>query len=82
MYIVSDFLEGPDLRRWLRDHRASWSESARIAAAVADALGHAHARLIVHRDVKPANIILHAGPDPVLVDFGLGLSEADAGGGD
>ena len=81
MYIVSDYVEGPDLHRWMRDHRASWSESARIAAAVSDALSHAHARRVVHRDVKPANIILAAGQTPVLVDFGLALSEADAGGG-
>jgi serine/threonine protein kinase/TolB-like protein/Tfp pilus assembly protein PilF len=81
MYIVSDYVEGPDLHHWMRDHRASWSESARIAAAVSDALSHAHARRVVHRDVKPANIILADGQTPVLVDFGLALSEADAGGG-
>ena len=80
VYIVSDFLEGPDLGRWLEDNRPSWPEAARIAAAVADALAHAHARLIVHRDVKPANIILTPDRGPVLVDFGLGLDEAGAGG--
>jgi serine/threonine protein kinase/tetratricopeptide (TPR) repeat protein len=82
MYIVSDYIEGPDLHSWMRNHRASWSESARIAAAVSDALSHAHARRVIHRDVKPANIILAAGQTPVLVDFGLALSEADAAGGD
>ncbi len=80
VYIVSDFLEGPDLGRWLRDNRPAWPEAARIAAAVADALAHAHARLIVHRDVKPANIIITPDRGPVLVDFGLGLDEAGAGG--
>src|SRR4029079_9064005 len=81
MYIVSNYVEGPDLHRWMQDHRASWSESARIAAAVSDALSHAHARRVVHRDVKPANIILAAGQTRVLLDFGLALSETDAGGG-
>ncbi len=47
---------------------------------MADALAHAHARLIVHRDIKPANIILTPDRGPVLVDFGLGLDEASAGG--
>jgi serine/threonine protein kinase/TolB-like protein/tetratricopeptide (TPR) repeat protein len=47
---------------------------------VADALAHAHARLIVHRDVKPENILLTADGAPVLVDFGLALDEAHAGG--
>ena len=80
VYIVSDFLDGPDLGRWLAGQPPAWPEAARIAAAVADALAHAHARLIVHRDVKPANIILTPDRGPVLVDFGLGLDEAGAGG--
>ena len=80
VYIVSDFLDGPDLGRWLGDHRPAWPEAARIAAALADALAHAHARLILHRDIKPANIILTPDRGPVLVDFGLGLDEAGADG--
>jgi serine/threonine protein kinase len=80
VYVVSDFLDGPDLGRWLRDNRPAWPEAARIAAAVADALAHAHAQLVVHRDVKPANIVLTANRAPVLVDFGLALDEAHAGG--
>jgi serine/threonine protein kinase len=80
VYVVSDYLDGPDLGRWLRDHRPTWPEAARVAAAVADALAHAHARLIIHRDVKPANILLTADRAPVLVDFALGLDEAHAGG--
>ena len=82
VYIVSDYLEGADLGRWLRENRPSWREAARIVAAVADALAHAHARLIVHRDVKPDNIILTAERTPVLVDFGLALAEDQAGGGE
>src|SRR5262249_22919098 len=44
VYIVSDYLDGPNLGHWLREHRPAWPEAARIAAAVADALAHAHAR--------------------------------------
>jgi predicted ATPase len=79
VYIVSDYLDGPELGRWLREHRPAWPEAARIAAAVADALAHAHARLIIHRDVKPSNILLTADHAPVLVDFGLSLGENQAG---
>ncbi len=82
IYIVSEFLEGPSLSQWLKGNRASWDEVVRIVAAVADALAHAHARLIVHRDIKPANIILTADRGPVVVDFGLGLDETRAGGGE
>ena len=82
VYIVSDYLEGGDLASWMRDNRASWPEATRIAIAVLDALGHAHARRIIHRDVKPANIILTTERMPVLVDFGLALSEEQAGAGE
>ena len=81
VYIVSNYLEGTDLRSWMQDHRASWQDATRIAIAVLDALGHAHERRVIHRDIKPANIILTAGRTPVLVDFGLALSEEQAGGG-
>jgi len=82
VFIVSDYLEGADLRSWMRDNRASWPEATRMAIAVLDALGHAHARRIIHRDVKPANIILTTERMPVLVDFGLALSEEQAGAGE
>src|SRR5262245_12813589 len=80
-YVVADYLDGPDLGRWLRENRVTWPEAVRIAAAVADALAHAHEHLIVHRDVKPANIIMvTADRAPVLVDFGIALDDARAGG--
>jgi class 3 adenylate cyclase/tetratricopeptide (TPR) repeat protein len=82
VYIVSDYLDGPDLGRWLREHRPAWPDAVRIAAAVADALAHAHARLIIHRDVKPENILLTTEGEPVLVDFGLALDEAQGCGGE
>ena len=53
-------LKALDLGRWLLDQRPSWPEAALVAATVADALAYAHARLIIHRDVKPANILLTA----------------------
>jgi class 3 adenylate cyclase/predicted ATPase len=80
VFVVSDFLDGPNLGEWLKDNRPGWPDAAGIAAAVADALAHAHARLTIHRDVKPENILLTAGRTPVLVDFGLALDEAHAGG--
>lgn len=76
LYIVSDFLDGPSLGEWLKQNRPNWQDAARIAAIVADALAHAHSRLTIHRDVKPANILITAGRMPVLVDFGLALDQA------
>lgn len=79
-FLVAEYLDGPDLGRWLRERRPSWAEAAAVVASVADALAYAHARLIIHRDVKPANILLGADSAPVLVDFGLALDENHAGG--
>jgi tetratricopeptide (TPR) repeat protein len=74
-FIVAELLEGPNLASWLYENRPTWLEAAGIAAGVADALDHAHARGIVHRDVKPANVILIDGGRPVLVDFGISSSD-------
>ena len=82
VYIVSDYLDGPDLGRGCGTTARPGRRRPGSSAAVADALAHAHARLIVHRDVKPANIILTADRAPVLVDFGLALDEDQAGGGE
>src|SRR5262245_51168848 len=79
-YIVSEFIPGTSLRHWLSSNRPTWQQAVRIVAAVADALGHAHAQLTIHRDVKPANILLNDDQNPVLVDFGLGLDESAAAG--
>lgn len=82
-FIVSEFLEGPDLNEWLLDNVLAWQDAARIIAQVADALAYAHSQSTVHRDLKPGNIILtqQAGTvRPVLVDFGLALSEGQVAG--
>jgi predicted ATPase/class 3 adenylate cyclase len=74
-YIVSDFVQGTSLHVWLNNCQPTWRESARIAADVADALAYSHAHRTVHRDVKPENIILQDNKTPVLVDFGLAISD-------
>ena len=56
-------------------------ESAGLVASVAEALHHAHLRGIVHRDIKPGNILLDAAGKPYVADFGLALREEDFGKG-
>ncbi len=79
-YIVSDYLKGSALDEWIAQNPPTFQQSARIVADLAEALAHAHDNGIVHRDVKPANVILRNDREPVLVDFGLALSAEDLSG--
>src|SRR5262249_16015863 len=74
-YIVSDFVEGTNLYEWLKLHRPTWQETARIVADVAEALAHAHTQRTIHRDIRPQNVILKNDKRPVLADFGLAISD-------
>ena len=71
LYFVMPHVEGESLRdRLTREKRVPMAESTRIAREVSDALGFAHGHGVVHRDVKPANIMLSAG-HAQLADFGI-----------
>ncbi|MFI2371964.1 protein kinase [Streptomyces sp. NPDC018833] len=70
-WIVMEFLPGPSLAALVaRDGRLSPQRAVEIAAAMVDALAHAHAAGVVHRDLKPDNVLL-AGSRPVITDFGI-----------
>jgi len=71
-FMVSELVEGPSLARFLTDHGTILPEvAALVAAKVAEALAAAHAAGIVHRDVKPENVLLAPGGRVVLTDFGI-----------
>ena len=80
-YVVTQFYSGPNLGRWLKANHPSPQETARIVADVAEALHHAHQQDLVHRDVKPDNILMNEGNRPVLADFGLALLGKEVGQG-
>ncbi|GAA2240712.1 MULTISPECIES: serine/threonine-protein kinase [Kitasatospora] len=78
LYIAMRYVAGRDLRALLdRQGRLSVPQTARITAQIASALDAAHAHDLVHRDVKPGNILIAEGPDAerpehaYLTDFGL-----------
>ena len=72
-YIVSDLIEGMTLAELMSDSAAPMPgrEAARIAADLADALQHAHENLVIHRDVKPSNVMIDRLGQVMLMDFGL-----------
>ena len=76
IYIVSDFVEGFSLGDRLTSGLIGMEESARLCIKVASALQHAHDKGVIHRDLKPGNIMLDNFGEPHVMDFGMAKREA------
>lgn len=76
-FIITDFIDGESLSARMKLARLTREESVRVAIEVARALHHAHLHGLVHRDVKPANILLDKNNKAYLADFGLAVSEEE-----
>lgn len=70
-YLVMEYLHGGTLKQKLSGRTMSWKEAIRIIIPVARALGYAHQHRIIHRDVKPSNILITDAGDPMVSDFGI-----------
>ncbi|HJQ12035.1 MAG TPA: protein kinase [Gemmatimonadaceae bacterium] len=79
LYYVMPYVEGETLRERLdRQHQLPIDDSLHLARAIASALDYAHRQNVVHRDVKPENIMLYEG-EPMVMDFGIAKAASAAG---
>jgi len=80
LFYVMPYVEGESLRRRLdREKQLPIGEAIRITRDVAEALDHAHRHGLIHRDIKPGNILLEEG-HAVVADFGVARAISEAGG--
>jgi hypothetical protein len=75
LFIVSDFVKGITLTDWLKGRRATPLAIAEMCSVISEGLHHAHQKGVVHRDLKPQNILIDDSDQPHIMDFGLAKRE-------
>lgn len=72
-YIVMELVDGVSLDQWVMRHQPSRRARIELLARICDAVQHAHSNAVVHRDLKPGNILVEGGahPTPKVLDFGV-----------
>jgi eukaryotic-like serine/threonine-protein kinase len=87
-YLVLEYVDGQRIDTFVAERKLGVRERIQLVLQVLDAVGHAHANLVIHRDLKPTNILVTAGGSVKLLDFGIatpvgagiGASDTSAGG--
>ncbi len=70
-YFVMEYVDGEPLNRYCDQHRLSVAERLKLFRKVCDAVSYAHQGLVLHRDLKPGNILVTPDGTPKLLDFGI-----------
>jgi serine/threonine protein kinase len=81
-YLVTEYIDGGTLKGWARAEKRGWREIVELLTGVADGLATAHAAGILHRDIKPDNILITSSGYAKLADFGLAKLADDLVQGD
>lgn len=76
-YFSMAYIDGPSLHGKLRDGPLSSRESARLCQRIAAAVDYAHSQGVIHRDLKPGNVLLDPRGEPKVTDFGLAKRVSD-----
>jgi eukaryotic-like serine/threonine-protein kinase len=78
-YLVTEFVDGGTLKTWVRATKRTWRQIVELLSGPADGLAAAHAAGILHRDIKPDNILISKAGYAKLADFGLAKLAEGAG---
>jgi serine/threonine-protein kinase len=70
-YLVMEYIEGEAITRYCNRHEHTIADRLSLFQRVCEAVAHAHRNLVVHRDLKPGNILVTADGTPKLLDFGI-----------
>jgi len=70
-FLVMEYVEGLPITQWCAEHKLDLPERLRLFQKLCDAVQFAHQNLVVHRDLKPGNVLVTAEGEPKLLDFGI-----------
>ncbi|MFO0844717.1 MAG: serine/threonine-protein kinase [Gemmataceae bacterium] len=74
-FLVTEYVAGVEPRAWCCQHKSTPTEVAGLLARMADAVGYAHQQGVMHRDLKPGNVLIDDEGQPHILDFGLARLE-------